>query len=254
MVSRQYWQNERSWISICVILILSSSILDSNWWKWDHHVIYFWLSNVTVAFPRSFEAIYYIGLSDNRHRNGWYRTAGPGRFKHRGHLGRLRHLLCRDAVDPAHAVLFCGAAGRLNYIMQIPPATATNEQPLYHFLEASTLNCLAILTRVTYISSCCDIDSIQVIMPLFKHKEKKEKDSSARPDLLQPSNGPGQTLQRPNVSFINNDSAYYSNSNASSEDPRLRDAPSANQHARPGTTVTTTTTTTTSEWREQMND
>jgi hypothetical protein len=84
-------------------------------------------------------------------------------------------------------------------------------------------------------------------MGFFKHKEK-----AARPDLLSTqANNPVMNLNkapqssRPNVSF--NDSTYYSNSNASSEEAKVRDAPPQNHNARPGTTVTTTTTTTTSK-------
>jgi len=89
-------------------------------------------------------------------------------------------------------------------------------------------------------------------MGIFKHKEKV-----ARPDLLctQPNpttSNPGQTPQpsRQNVSF--NDSTYYTNSNASSEEARVREAPPQNQNAKPGTTVTTTTTTTTSKWNSLL--
>ena len=82
-------------------------------------------------------------------------------------------------------------------------------------------------------------------MPLFKHKEKNRPDVTNQQPATAP---PNQPQHQHNNSY--HDSAYYSNSNASTMDSRVQQ-PQQNQNhegQRPGTTVTTTTTTTTSKY------
>jgi hypothetical protein len=84
-------------------------------------------------------------------------------------------------------------------------------------------------------------------MPLFKHKEKNRPDLTNQQTVNAP---PNQPQHQHNNSY--HDSAYFSNSNASTMDSRVQQPQVQQNHngegQRPGTTVTTTTTTTTSEY------